>query len=111
MVETVTEKKTQESPSDSADLVKKQPGVKKPSMLLGYLIQLIIVIALAGISYFSWQQQTIIAELINGQNQLATENRELLTRLQIFSRTLKISIMPKQVLKFYLINRMPDWII
>ena len=82
MVETVTEKKTQESPSDSADLVKKQPGVKKPSMLLGYLIQLIIVIALAGISYFSWQQQTIIAELINGQNQLATENRELLTRLQ-----------------------------
>lgn len=79
MVETVTEKKT---PEIQGDLVKKQSGGKKLSQLAGYMLQLIIVVALAGISYFYWQQKNIIVELTIEQNQLATENEELLARLQ-----------------------------
>ena len=76
MTDSVAEKKTQETPT------KEKVGTNKLFLLAGYLLKIIYVAALAGLAYFYWQQQIVIAELADRQNQLASENQAALVRLQ-----------------------------
>ncbi|PCJ43695.1 MAG: hypothetical protein COA71_02145 [SAR86 cluster bacterium] len=80
MVEASVEKKASVKPT------KKKFGFKVVFLYIKYGIQIIIVLGLMGLFYFSWEQQNVIDVLLSEQNQLVIENENLIAEVQVIQQ-------------------------